>query len=157
MTATVTTHAPWRKPGLTEPLTKEDRRWQNGSRDPVAVYVAAKLLRGLRASTVEKLIRRLPEQAAAIIAGFDALSATERLARWKEPIDLALQRIQVPAFCLETVRKDSEADASRSVAEHVLLVAPTREHAIQFLRKSREARACAQELELAVAKKWELA
>lgn len=138
-------------------LTKEHRRWLNGSRDPVARYVSDQLLRPLRASTIEHLMRRVNLQCAAIIDGFAALGETTRLTSFMQPIDAAIARVRHAAFSVELVRRDAEADAAEDIAQNVLLVAPSRDHAQSFLRRSREARAAAIELEIAVARKWELA
>lgn len=157
MHANLTAPTPAGKVGAAAPLAKEHRRWLNGSRDPVARYVSDQLLRPLRASTIEHLMRRVNHQCAAIIDGFAALGENGRLTTFLQPIDAAIARVRHAAFSVELVRRDAEADAAEDIAQNVLLVAPSREHAQSFLRRSREARAAAIELEIAVARKWELA
>jgi len=131
------------------------RRWGNGGKtDPVAVYVAPNL--GLTVKTTEHLMKYINHRCAAVIDGFNALDEAVRLTRFMEPIDAALARIRRPAYSIEVVRCESETDQAEQVAQDILNVAPSRDAALLWIRRSQAARAAALRLELAVAAKWQL-
>lgn len=137
---------------MTAPLT---RRWgSSGKSDPVAVYVAPRL--GLRVSTTEQLIKQVNHRCAHVIDGFTACEDWVRLTRFMEPIDASLARIPKPCYGIEVVRNETETDQAEQVAQDILNVAPSRDAAALWIRRSQAARAAALRLELAVATKWEL-
>ena len=132
-------------------------RWLSGHSDPVARLVAPRL--GMRPVSVEQLISGRANvfvRCAAIIDGFVALGDDLRLCKAMAPIDAALAKCLRPAFTPQLVRDESEADGAEDVAENLLFVAPSREAALLFLRRSQAARAAALRLERAVAGKWEI-
>lgn len=159
MTANLTPLHPVRNAG-TAPSPTNASRWGDGRRHPVATYVAEHSMRGLSAHTVEKMIygsTNVFDRCAKVIDGFSALGDLAGLTRAMEPIDAALARVEHAAFCAALVEKDAQALANENVAARALLVAPSREHAVSFIRRSQAARTAALELEVAVARKWELA
>jgi|SRR6267378_5230414 len=91
-------------------------RWGNdGKSDPVAVYVAPAL--GLKASSVEQLIKFVNHRCAAIIHAFKQLGDDDRLARFMEPIHRALEGREPPPNCEATWMLAKQADANEDVEE----------------------------------------
>jgi hypothetical protein len=135
-------------------LSKRPRWGQSGKSDPCAVYVAPRL--GMRPASVEQLMRQVNHRCAAIVDGFIALGDDVRLVHFLAPIDAALAKAQRPAFTPELVRDEAEADGAEDVAENLLFVAPSRDAALLFIRRSQAARAAALRLERAIAAKWEI-
>lgn len=132
-------------------------RWGAGRADPVAAYVAAHLLRELTPRTVENLIRgagNVFERCGKIIEGFIACGDEVRLAHHMQPIDAALLKMGRPEYSVALVKDETETDQGEQVAQDMLNVAPSREAALLWIRRSQAARAAALKLELAVAAKW---
>lgn len=91
-------------------------RWGNdGKSDPVALYVAPAL--GLKASSVEQLIKCLNHRCAAIIHAFKQLGDEDRLARFLEPIHRALEGREPPPDVEATWIAAQQADAIEDVDE----------------------------------------
>lgn len=134
-------------------------RWGAGRSDPVARYVADHLLRDLTPRTVENLIRgpgNVFERCGKIIEGFLACDDHVRLAGAMKPIDAALLKMGRPEYCISLVKDETETDQAEQIAQDLLHVAPSREAALLWIRRSQAARAAALRLELAVAAKWQI-
>lgn len=92
------------------------RRWgTTGRDDPVATYAAPCL--GMRPKTVEHLLRRLPHRVAAIVHAFKQLGDEERLAKFVEPIQRALEGREPPPNVEATWMLAEQADALEDVDE----------------------------------------
>ena len=134
-------------------------RWGNNGRlDPVAALAAPRLQ--LTPATTEQLMRgraAVNLRCAEIVRAFLELGDHVRLARFLSPIDAARAGLERPRYCAGLVQDAAEEDAAEDVARSALLVAPTIEHARDFIRKSQAERAAALRLEQAVAAQWELA
>lgn len=134
-------------------------RWGAGRSDPVARYVSEQLLRDLTPRTVENLIRgagNVFERCGKIIEGFIACGDHVRLTGAMKPIDAALLRMGRPEYSVEVVKDETETDQGEQIAQDMLNVAPSREAALLWIRRSQAARAAALRLELAVAAKWQI-
>jgi hypothetical protein len=113
----------------------------------------------MRAVAVEKLIygtTNVFDRCAKIIEGYIEADDLVGLTRRMASIDAARAKIRRRELCIDVARAESETDQAEQVAQDILAVAPSREHALAFVRKSQAARAAALEYELAVAKHWQL-
>lgn len=138
---------------MTTASVERRARWgQSGKVDPVAAYVAPRI--GLKVSTTEQLMKWVNHRCAAVIDGFNALDDTARLTRFMEPIDAALARIRRLPYSIDVVKCESETDQAEQIAQDLFNVAPSREAAQLWIRRSQAARAAALRLEIAVATKW---
>lgn len=133
-------------------VAKRPRWGQSGRADPVAEYVAPRL--GMRPGSVEQLMKSVNHRCAAVIDGFTVCEDWVRLTRFMEPIDAALARIRRPTLSLELATLESETDQGEQVAQDLLAAAPSREHALVYIRRSQAARAAALRYELAIAARW---
>jgi len=117
-------------------LDRRARRGNSGRGDRVAAYAAPTL--GMKASSVEQLMKFVNHRCAAIVHAFKQLGDEERLAKFVEPIHRALEGREPPPNVEATWTLAQQADALEDVDELRYLFDKSDANLAKLIKSKRE-------------------
>lgn len=128
-------------------------RLQYQRRDAVADEVGRRL--GLRPGSAHQvLVGALPHRVAEIIRAHATVGAYDRLHRWLQPINDALDGIQAPALCAALIASAQHADCVEDEAQVAYLSDPCERTARAYARALGNEVTLSRNLQLALGREW---
>lgn len=128
------TALPSRSQGGVAETSAKKARWGSGHTDPVAHDVELRRELGLAPKTIQHLIEKLPDQAAAIIRAFHRHAATLRHRRFVRKIREADEQREAPPFVAATKQLAQDADANEEAAETAFHLDPSDANLDRWIR-----------------------